>query len=214
MAFWNYKKKQRIALLSEPLYTSIEAYLDAQYFFRCGEPYKNPFRRIFAFLDAFAAEEEEKKNTGEGYDDPEPHVMFSDYLGYEAFLKNKDMYIKENDKFIREHSFTTYLTQLLQKKNLDNVTVYKRAGIDRKLFSKIISNHYYKPSKRTILALAIGMQCNREETLEMLDCGGFTLSDKIMTDLIISYCISKNIYDMGEVNKILQAYDQPMLGSE
>lgn len=111
-----------------------------------------------------------------------------------------------------EQSFSTALMKLITDKGKDNVEVYKRAQIDRKLFSKIHSQHEYIPSKKTIIALALALELSLDETQALLEKAGFTLSRSILFDVIIEYFISQGKYDIFKINSVLFAYKQPTLG--
>lgn len=110
------------------------------------------------------------------------------------------------EKLVLEESFSPYLVRLLREKGLDHVSVYKKAGIDRKLFSKIISRPEYTPSKKTVLALAISMEMDIDETRVFLEKAGYALSKSILTDVIVTYFISRGIHDMSIIAKALDCY--------
>ena len=109
-------------------------------------------------------------------------------------------------------SFQTRLFRLIDKKKLTDAEVYKKANIDRKLFSKIRCNPEYLPKKKTAVALAMALELNMDETLDLLGRAGIALSDSSRFDLIITYCIENKIYDLFTVNALLFEYDQPILG--
>ncbi len=109
-------------------------------------------------------------------------------------------------------SFQERLLRLIDARGLTDAQVYKKANVDRKLFSKIRCNPEYSPRKRTAVALAIALQLNLDETVDLLSRAGIALSPSSRFDLIVEYCIEHEIYDIFQVNAILFDYDQPLLG--
>lgn len=110
------------------------------------------------------------------------------------------------DDFPVEETFTQLVIRYMREKNLTPKEVYTRACIDRKLFSKIISNIYYQPTKNTAVKIALGLQLTPEETDKLLNAAGFALSRSKITDLVISYCISHNQRTVWQVNGTLEIY--------
>ena len=102
--------------------------------------------------------------------------------------------------------------RLIDRKGKTDVEVYKKANLDRRLFSKIRSNKGYMPSKRTILALAIALELSLDETNDLLKRAGYTLSHSQVSDVIVEYFILQGQYDIYAVNEVLFRYDQPLLG--
>lgn len=125
---------------------------------------------------------------------------------------SKALYLKAPEAFIlSEKTFHAQLFAAIDAAELDDVTVYKRANISRKLFSKIRSHPDYKPSKKTVIALAIALEFSLDDTLDFLKSAGFTLSDSLMFDRIIASFIADGITDIFTINETLFFYDQTTL---
>ena len=108
-------------------------------------------------------------------------------------------------------TFQQMLFRHIDRKGMKDPEVYKKANIDRKLFSKIRSNADYVPSKKTVLALAVALELNMDETIDLLQRAGLALSPSNRFDLIVGYCISHKIYNIFEINTYLFEYDEPLL---
>lgn len=108
-------------------------------------------------------------------------------------------------------NFHDKLFSLIREKGLTDVEVYKRAGMDRKLFSKIRNNPAYHPKKSTVLILAIALKLDLQETKEFLRSAEYAFSASSERDLIVQYFISHGEYDLKTINNALSVYGQQAL---
>ena len=110
-----------------------------------------------------------------------------------------------------EETFSQRLLRLIDERGFTDPQIYNRAYITRKHFSKIRNNPNYQPKKKTAISLAIALLLSIEDTLVFLKSASFTLSDSIMSDVIIQYHIKAGIYDVFQINEMLLGFDQEPL---
>ncbi len=122
--------------------------------------------------------------------------------------KSLEMLLEETDA-----GFSETLLQLIDRTGKKDSEIYKKANIDRKLFSKIRNNKAYKPSKSTALAFAIALELDLEETKDFIARAGFALSHSSKFDIIVEYFILHGNYNVFELNEVLFAFDQPLIGA-
>lgn len=129
---------------------------------------------------------------------------------YSDFVEEHESKLEERIKHVSD-TFSEYLLYLIQDKNMSNAEVYKRAIVDKKTFSKIKNNVDYHPNKITALCLCVGAKLNLDESKDLLARAGYALSPSDKTDIIFSYFIENEIYDMIELDIQLEEHGLPCI---
>ena len=165
-------------------------------------------QKLFQDIKAYIDDEYAETHDGYFYDPNE--VMPSDPLPEQpsgAVGKSLQEYMKGKNK-----SFGDVLFGFIDESGMTDVECYKRANIDKRVFSKIKGNRNYRPSKQTAIAFAIALRLDLEKTQGLLAAAGLALSEGQTFDRIVLYFLQNGIYDIFEINEALFTFEQPLLG--
>ncbi|MGI6072580.1 MAG: hypothetical protein ACOX75_06195 [Lachnospiraceae bacterium] len=193
--------------ISEELLADISTFVEKRYVQVCEETLKPgrsaPPAEEISLRDAAILEDEE--GGGAIFRKKRADAEFSRHSpgGHKSVSASIGDYVKQIDE-----SFSQMLLRKIDELGISDVQCYKRANIDRKLFSKIRSDINYRPSKPTTIAFAIALELDLEEARELLMKAGYALSRSSKFDLIIEYFIEKKKYDIQEINEALYAFNQ------
>ena len=111
----------------------------------------------------------------------------------------------------KSKNFNELLFSYIDRSGFKDSEIYKKVGIVRKLFSKIICNNNYIPRKNVIIKLCLALGLNRDDFNKLLNSAGYSLSNNKNFDLVISYCLDNNIYDIYVINDYLYTYASAVL---
>ena len=168
--------------------------------------------RVLEMFDAMRPASAPRRGKAPASHAPVPDSLQSSAILYPTSGAAKAGSIDDAIK-TKEETFQQYLFRIIDRKGLSDPEVYKKANIDRKHFSKIRSNPDYNPKKKTVMAFAIALELNLDETKDLLLKAGMALSRSSTFDIIMEYCIENKIRDVYDINCILFKYGQPTLGA-
>ena len=182
--------------ISSKLFSDIAEYIDDHYVDEHTESRRERLSRLNSF-----------KQKSMACDDTAPEIMAAPCAPM-AMGGSLDDLLVELDA-----GFSETLLKLIDRTGKKDSEIYKKANVDRKLFSKIRNNPHYKPSKTTAIAFAIALELDLEETKDLIARAGFALSHSSKFDVIIEYFIHQKNYDVFAINEALFAFDQSLLGA-
>ena len=163
------------------------------------------FQEIRHYIDTFHDEEEKERRRRFEYE-----ICCASICKDADVLRERSLEELVNNL---EETFSEMVLRLVDEKGYKDSEVYKRANLDRKLFSKIRSNPDYHPKKETVLALAVGLKLSVDETLDLLQRAGYTLSNSSRTDVIVRFFLEKEEHDIFLINEALFCFGEAVLGS-
>ena len=206
---------EKAAAMGRNLYPDLEAYIDLNYVQERNEEEYGSFKS----LRISAAQREPILGASSpGAPSPgAPSPGNPDVCGVMMAAPEEDHGAEEIERRLAERmahmadSFSQYLLYLIEQKGMENADVYKRAIVDKKVFSKIKNNPQYHPQKMTALCLCIGARLNLDESRDLLARAGYALSPCDKTDIIFSYFIEHGIYDMIDLDIQLEEHGLPCI---
>ena len=199
--------------LSEKLFKSVSSYIDENYIRSKTLDEYGPENTYAARLERRRIRERQKQNN-RIHEDMYPSQALEECLAMPA-MAPAPMDADDWGQLLKDldAGFSETLLKLIDRTGKKDSEIYKKANVDRKLFSKIRNNMDYKPSKTTALAFAFALELDIDETKDFIGRAGFALSHSSKFDVIVEYFLVNRNYNVFELNEVLFAFDQPLIGA-
>ena len=209
----------------QKLYESVGRYIDKYYIekpddIKLDKEMKSIFDKISEFREKRAAKkkaEQEKEEYSIQLDDAEETSFDMSSMTKEKLSTPVSSTLSTNRNIEdlmgqMDETFSQRLLRLIDERGMTDSEAYDKAYVDRRHFSKIRKDVNYAPNKKTVLAFSIALELSIDEAKDLLNSAGFAFSRSSKTDIIVAYFLQNKIYDMFEINEILDAYGQPIFG--
>lgn len=216
-------RKGGVSMADQKLLDEVGRYIDRYY-----EPVKNDIKMdkemisVFDKITLFRKKKaEEKALREEGVqessriEEPSPEEFDVSTMRKTKIEKGMPsaMYVNRNIDSLMdqmEETFSQRLLRMIDERGMTDSEAYTKAYVDRRHFSKIRKDVNYVTNKKTVLAFTIALRLSLDEAKDLLASAGFALSRSSKTDIIVAYFLQNKIYDMFEINEVLDAYGQPV----
>ncbi|WP_026765538.1 macro domain-containing protein [Selenomonas ruminantium] len=204
---------QKAFKISSSLFEDVQSFIDERYIEELlDEEYRGDLRERRRNFEAAGQAPHDIRDGLPAFETPGQHPDEDAFIDIPKWMSKPTERSLEDLLKEVDDTFSEALLRLIDAKGKTDPEVYKRANVDRKLFSKIRNNPAYKPSKATAIAFAIALQLNLDETKDFIGRAGYALSRSSKADIIVEYFIQRQKYDIFTINETLFAFQQPLLG--
>ncbi len=180
---------EKSTALGERLYPDLKVYIDKNY---VRERQVKEYKKTATFMPAAAATIGLPFSLASMFDEQ-----------HEKKLKERVSHISD--------SFSEYFLHILESRHMKSSDVYNRACVNKRTFSKIRTNRDYHPDKATVLCLCVGACLNLDESKDLMARAGYALSPGDKRDVIFSYFIENEIYDVIGIDMVMEEYGLPAI---